>query len=46
MIMKYHNHTLQTNPMHHEEEPHKNKQSQDTSKTNTVKQPALSSLSR
>ena len=36
MIRKYHNHTLQTNPWHREEEL------QDTRKTNKVKQPALS----
>ena len=24
MIRKYHNHKLQTNPRHHEEEPHNN----------------------
>ena len=24
MIRKYHNHKLQTNPCHHEEEPHNN----------------------
>ena len=38
MIYMYHNHTLQTNPQHREEDP------QNTIwKTNEVKQPALSS---
>ena len=38
MIRKKHNHTLQTNIRHHEEEPHNT----DTRKTGQVKQPALS----
>ena len=41
--MKYHNHTLQTNPQLYEDEHRKLKLPQDTRKTIKVKQPALTS---
>ena len=34
VIRKYHNHTLQANPRHREEEPTEQQQSQDIMKTN------------
>ena len=40
MIWKYHNHTLQTNPLYREEEP------QNINKSIKAKQPALSSSSK
>ena len=41
MIRKYHNHELETNPWHREEEQHNNYET-DTRKTNKAKQPGLS----
>ena len=44
MIRKYHNHKLQTNLWHHEEEPHNNHET--PGRQSKAKQPALSSPSR
>ena len=41
MIRKYHTHKLQTNPWHHEEEPHNNHET--PGRQNKAKQPAMSS---
>ena len=44
MVREYHNHTLQINPRHREEEPQEHQQLQDIRKTMKVKLPALASI--
>ena len=46
MIRKYHNHTLQTSPGHHEEEPQNNNGQETPGRQQKVKQTVLSFPSR